>query len=161
MNNTKYGFRVIWSDADDAFIATCNDLEGVSGYGDSPGAALSEAKVAVSLLLEEYAAQKVSPPPAQEYVEHSGQFRVRLPKSLHARLVARADDEETSLNSLVLTYVAQGLGDSEGRDESCRVLIEEMSCLRSDFALSMLVAVGGTSVANSSYHDRNHLGDRS
>ena len=40
----------------------------------------------------------------------SGRFVQRLPKSLHARLVARAKNEGVSLNTLVATLVAEGLG---------------------------------------------------
>jgi antitoxin HicB len=40
----------------------------------------------------------------------SGQFRVRMPKSLHARLVAQAEREGVSLNMLVVAAAAQTLG---------------------------------------------------
>jgi predicted RNase H-like HicB family nuclease len=40
----------------------------------------------------------------------SGKFVARLPKTLHARLFARAKQEGVSLNALVLALVAEGLG---------------------------------------------------
>jgi antitoxin HicB len=40
----------------------------------------------------------------------SGQWRQRVPKSLHARLVARAEQEGVSLNTLVTAMIAEGLG---------------------------------------------------
>ena len=40
----------------------------------------------------------------------SGQWRQRVPKSLHNRLVARAKQEGVSLNTLVATMIAEGLG---------------------------------------------------
>lgn len=43
-------------------------------------------------------------------VEASGKFVARLPKTLHARLVVRAKQEGVSLNSLVLAFIAEGLG---------------------------------------------------
>jgi len=39
----------------------------------------------------------------------SGQWRQRVPKSLHARLVARAAREGVSLNMLVTALLAEGL----------------------------------------------------
>ena len=39
----------------------------------------------------------------------SGQWRQRVPKSLHARLVARAAQEGVSLNTLVTALLAEGL----------------------------------------------------
>jgi len=40
----------------------------------------------------------------------SGQWRQRVPRSLHARLVRRAEQEGVSLNTLVTALVAEGLG---------------------------------------------------
>ena len=40
----------------------------------------------------------------------SGQWRQRVPKSLHSRLVARAQQEGVSLNTLVTAMIAEGLG---------------------------------------------------
>ena len=40
----------------------------------------------------------------------SGQWRQRVPKSLHARLVERAAREGVSLNTLVTAMIAEGIG---------------------------------------------------
>lgn len=40
----------------------------------------------------------------------SGKFVSRVPKSIHAQLTTRAKQEGVSLNTLVLTFIAQGLG---------------------------------------------------
>jgi antitoxin HicB len=45
--------------------------------------------------------------------EPSGKFVQRVPKSIHAQLAARAKQEGVSLNSLVLAFIADGLGRSE------------------------------------------------
>ena len=45
----------------------------------------------------------------------SGQWRQRVPKSLHARLTARAQREGVSLNMLVTTLIAEGLGKERAR----------------------------------------------
>ena len=39
----------------------------------------------------------------------------RVPKSLHGKLAARARQEGVSLNTLVLSFIAEGLGRREGR----------------------------------------------
>ena len=44
----------------------------------------------------------------------SGQWRQRVPKSLHARLVERARAEGVSLNTLVTAMIAEGLGKRQG-----------------------------------------------
>lgn len=40
----------------------------------------------------------------------SGKFVARVPKSIHAKLTTRAKAEGVSLNTLVLTLIAEGLG---------------------------------------------------
>jgi antitoxin HicB len=40
----------------------------------------------------------------------SGKFVARVPKTVHAQLATRARAEGVSLNALVLTFIAQGLG---------------------------------------------------
>ena len=42
-----------------------------------------------------------------------GKFVQRLPKSLHSKLTARAKQEGVSLNTLVLSFIAEGLGRRE------------------------------------------------
>jgi antitoxin HicB len=43
----------------------------------------------------------------------SGKFVARIPKSIHAQLATRAKAEGVSLNALVLTFLAEGLGRRE------------------------------------------------
>jgi antitoxin HicB len=45
----------------------------------------------------------------------SGKFIARVPKTIHAQLANRAKAEGVSLNAIVLTFIAQGLGRKEGR----------------------------------------------
>lgn len=44
---------------------------------------------------------------------HSGKFIQRVPKSLHARLAARARQEGVSMNTLVTAFLAESLGTRE------------------------------------------------
>ena len=43
----------------------------------------------------------------------SGKFVARVPKTIHAQLATRAKSEGVSLNTLVLAFIAEGLGRSE------------------------------------------------
>lgn len=44
---------------------------------------------------------------------YSGKFMQRVPRSLHARLALRAKQEGVSMNALVSTFLAEGLGRRE------------------------------------------------
>jgi antitoxin HicB len=54
--------------------------------------------------------------PAPKSQGSSGQWRQRVPKTLHARLVERAEREGVSLNALVVALIAEGIGRRESRD---------------------------------------------
>jgi antitoxin HicB len=45
--------------------------------------------------------------------DYSGKFIQRVPKSLHARLAARAKQEGVSMNSLVISFLSESLGKRE------------------------------------------------
>ena len=49
------------------------------------------------------------PEPSQAQAEYSGNLRVRLPKSLHARAVRAAQRDEVSLNMFVVAAIAQAV----------------------------------------------------
>lgn len=105
-----YSFRVLWSDEDDAYIATSPEFAGVSGIGESPESALREVRTGLGLALETFRADGWPLPSPETLSEFSGQFRLRVPRHLHARLAQRAADEGVSLNSYVLSVLAAALG---------------------------------------------------
>lgn len=110
VNASTYSFRIIWSPEDEAYIAMCPEFDGVSGAGKNADGALREAKLALRLALETCASEGWAAPSAMTLPEHSGQFRLRIPRSLHARLVQRAADEGVSLNALAIALLAHGMG---------------------------------------------------
>lgn len=107
---TRYSFRVLWSNEDVAFVATCPEFEGVSGFGETPEAALAEAQTSLDLAAKVAAEERWPLPQPLELSEFSGQFRLRIPRSMHALLAQRAQDEGVSQNTLATTFVAHGLG---------------------------------------------------
>ena len=48
----------------------------------------------------------------------SGKFVQRVPKTLHAKLAALARQEGVSLNTLVLTFIAEGMGTREEKSHT-------------------------------------------
>jgi antitoxin HicB len=53
-----------------------------------------------------------------ETQEYSGKFVIRLPRSLHRQLVYRAEQEDTSLNQLVVMLLSEGMGRWAERKQS-------------------------------------------
>jgi predicted HicB family RNase H-like nuclease len=107
--NQKYPIRTEWSDEDDAFVATCAQFPGLVGSDEDETLAVAELREAIDMALEDMAAEGRTPPEPEVGLTYSGQFRLRIPKTLHAQLAQRAAVEEVSLNSLAQTYLACGL----------------------------------------------------
>lgn len=106
----KYSFKIVWSDEDEAYIVTCREFPGLSAFGDTQESALAEAQTALTLMIEAYKESGIDLPPPNVEEEFSGQFRVRLPKSLHRQAAEIASEEGVSLNQFVLNAVALKVG---------------------------------------------------
>ncbi len=108
--DTNYSFDIKYSDEDHCYIARCPEFPGLSAHGEDAKEALAEANTALEALIETYKDHGRELPEPKKEQEYSGQFRVRLPKSLHRQLAEQADREGVSLNSYVQTLLALGIG---------------------------------------------------
>ena len=84
------------------------DLPGCISDGETPEEALANGRDAVRSYLASCRKYGDKVPKPGHTV--SGQWRQRVPKSLHARLATRAEQEGVSLNTLVTSMIAEGLG---------------------------------------------------
>jgi len=86
------------------------DVAGCISDGETPEEAIRNGRDAlksVLLTLKEFGDPIPQP---GSLATASGQWRQRVPKSLHSRLVSRAQQEGVSLNTLVTAMIAEGLG---------------------------------------------------
>src|ERR1700741_260631 len=102
-----YSMRVFWSVEDDAFIAVCPELHGISAFGANQEDAARELREAIALAVEVMVEDGEQLPAPVSNHTHSGQLRVRMPKSLHARLSEEAEVEGVSLNSLIVSRLSE------------------------------------------------------
>lgn len=87
------------------YLAEFPDLPGCLADGETPEEALAESRAALASYLaslEKHGDSFPSPAP--------GVWRQRAPKTLHRRLQQQADREGVSLNTLVVSILAEGLG---------------------------------------------------
>jgi antitoxin HicB len=110
-----YSLRVFWSDEDGGFIAESPEFEGVSAFGSSYQEAVAELGQALDLALEVLRGEDAPIPDPFIPSTYSGQFRLRLPRSLHAWLAGHAELEGVSLNTLVVTLLADARGGPRSR----------------------------------------------
>ncbi len=110
-NYRKSIFPYTNKDGTVTWVVEFPDLPGCSAVGNTEAEALLESQIACELWLDEYFAKYESfPVPKEATNNYSGKFVVRLPKTLHKELAIEADEEGISLNSLIITLLAQNFG---------------------------------------------------
>jgi len=101
------------------YLVTFPDLPGCMADGQTEAEAVDNARDAFAATVSALADMgREIPAPAfvpedMTTFDASGKFLTRVPKSIHARLSSRAKAEEVSLNTLVLTFIAEGLSRRE------------------------------------------------
>lgn len=111
-----FGYRVVveWSDEDDAFIARVPALPGCAAHGPTPEQATREAVIAARGIIDSMRSHGDPVPPEDLTAGHSGQLRLRLPRSLHEHLTRLAALDGVSLNQELVTLLAAGAGARSG-----------------------------------------------
>ena len=93
------------------WLITFPDFPGCLGDGATIAEAVADGKMALESVLAVF--QEDGRPFPKPGETQSGKFIQRLPKSLHARLATRAKQEGVSMNTLVVSIIAEGLGRRE------------------------------------------------
>lgn len=97
------------------------DLPGCWSDGATPEDAIENGRDALQSWLA--VAQEFGDGIPRPFSAVSGRFVQRVPRSLHARLIARAKAEGVSLNTLVVSLVSQGIGKQQMAKRANRRLI--------------------------------------
>lgn len=112
--NAPFPYRVLvaWSEPDESYVARYPALPGCGGDGETEAAAVSAARESADAVLEVMRLHGDRLPQPDAHLaseEYSGQFRLRIPKSLHRELAERAEVEGVSLNHFISTVLASAL----------------------------------------------------
>lgn len=97
----RFEVRPLSEEDGGGWLVTFPDLPGCMADGETVEQAVAEAVDAERSWLE--TRKELGLP------EPSGRFVIRLPKSLHARLTARARQEGVSMNTLAVSYLSEGV----------------------------------------------------
>jgi antitoxin HicB len=112
----RFEIRPLTDEEGGGFLIEFPDYPGCIADGETPEEAMREGADALTAYvrtLEELG----RPVPNPKEDAFSGQWRQRVPRSMHAALTRRADREGVSLNMLVTAILAEGLGRRDARDK--------------------------------------------
>ncbi len=107
INSYPFTIRPLTEEDGAGFAIEYPDLPGCISDGDSPEEALRNGADAVRAYVRSCVKHG---DPIPKATKASGQWRQRVPRSLHARLVTKARQEGVSLNTLVTSMISEGLG---------------------------------------------------
>lgn len=107
----RYPSQVFWDERDKGYVAIAPDLPGCSAFGATKAKALKELDKAIEAWLasvDPHTEVIPEPSPMPRPSSCSGKILVRVPVSLHARLVADARAEGVSLNHWIVSILSSG-----------------------------------------------------
>lgn len=93
-----------WSADDQCYVATLPAWQNAQTHGATLEQAAQNAREVLTLLIGSARRRHEALPPAER--AFSGNLRLRLPASLHGRLVREAEREGVSLNQWIVTKLA-------------------------------------------------------
>jgi len=105
----RFEIRPLAEEEGGGYLIEFPDYPGCIADGETPEEAIREGRDALTSYLRTLAELGRTVPKPGEGA-YTGQWRQRVPRSLHAALARRADREGVSLNTLVTALLAEGLG---------------------------------------------------
>ena len=104
----RFEMRPLSEEEGGGYLVEFPDYPGCIADGESPEEAIREGVDALSSYLDTL--KELGRPVPSSGEVYGGQWRQRVPKSLHAALARRADHEGVSLNMLATALLAEGIG---------------------------------------------------
>jgi antitoxin HicB len=114
-DNYPFDLRPLSKAEGGGWLITWPDLPGCMSDGETPEEAIQNGREAFAAWMSARQKNlKMTAPKASNRIGKPARFVLRTPQSMHARLVAKAEKEGVSLNTLVTTLIAENLGGHAG-----------------------------------------------
>jgi antitoxin HicB len=115
LSDYPFEVRPLSSEEGGGYLVSFPDFAECISDGDTVEEAMENGRDALKATIAALKAKKLPVPAPNSGGVASGKFVARVPKTVHAQLATRARAEGVSLNALVLTFIAQGLGCSAAK----------------------------------------------
>lgn len=96
-----YLFSVGWSSEDEAYISRVAEFPSLTTHGETMEEALNEIKQVVGFVVQEMQESGEDIPEPFGQRSYSGKLNLRMPETLHRRLVIQAAQQGVSLNQII------------------------------------------------------------
>lgn len=123
-----FEIRPLSKDEGGGYSISFPDLPGCWSDGATPEEAVENGRDALASWLA--VAQEFRDELPKPFAAVSGRFVQRVPRSLHAQLIARAKAEGVSLNTLVVSLVSEGIGQRKAGGRKVRHLTPRLKPTR-------------------------------
>ena len=110
-----FEIRPLTAEEGGGFLISYSDFSDCISDGETVDEALANGRDALKSTVTALKAKGLPVPAPNGGGVASGKLVARVPKTVHAQLTSRAKAEGVSLNALVLTFIAEGLGRRERR----------------------------------------------
>ena len=110
LSDYPFEVRPLSAEEGGGYIISFPDFAECISDGESVDEAIENGRDALKATVAALKSKKLPVPAPNSGGVASGKFVARVPKTVHAQLATRARMEGVSLNALVLTFIAQGLG---------------------------------------------------
>lgn len=108
-----YKLEIIPASAEGGYVASYPELRGCISVGDSVASAAANAEDAKREWLLSALEEGIEIPEVLPEAEYSGQFKLRIPKSLHRSLAIHSREEGISMNQYCLYLLAKNDAEAE------------------------------------------------
>ena len=112
LSDYPFEVRPLSTEEGGGYLISFPDFAECISDGESVDEAIENGLDALKGTIAALKSKKLAVPAPNSGGVASGKFVARVPKTVHAQLATRARAEGVSLNALVLTFIAQGLGGS-------------------------------------------------
>ena len=113
LSQYPFEIRPLSEEEGGGYLISFLDFSECISDGDTVEEAIQNGFDALRETIAALESMKLPVPEPESGGSYSGKFIQRMPKSLHARIAARAKKEGVSMNSLVNTFLAESLGRKE------------------------------------------------
>jgi predicted RNase H-like HicB family nuclease len=131
-----YARRLV-PDETGGYVASIQEFPGCVAEGDTPDAAIQNLDKAAASWVQVALSNGYEIRDPVSFHGYSGKIALRIPRGLHKQVAELAELEESSINQLLVSAIAQYLGSKRAFKEMSETMLSDMRKVMSDGVVSL------------------------